>query len=87
MKGFLNNFLKCNRELKCMLPLCSRSEVVQYIPQEERQLSLHSGSTCLLERIWIMEGRLEKRRVRNTGDQPPLTSPVVCVNFIDTAKR
>ena len=30
---------------------------------------------------------MEKRRVRNIGDQPPLTSPVVCVNFIDTAKR
>ena len=33
-----------------------------------------------------MEGRLEKRRVRNIGDQPPLILLVVCANFIDTAK-
>ena len=33
-----------------------------------------------------MEGRLEKRRVRNIGDQPLLISLVVCANFIDTAK-
>ena len=36
-KDFLGNFLKQNRQLKCVCPLCSGSEVVESIPQTEHQ--------------------------------------------------
>ena len=55
-----------------MCSLCSGSEVVKYVPQKENQRRLYAGSSLLIWKDLENRGEMEKRRRKNTGDQPPL---------------
>ena len=72
-----------------MCSLCSGPEVVKYVPQKAHRLRLYSGSSLFTWTDLENGGKMEKRRRRKIGDQPPLLAwpRLLCKTHGDSWRR